>query len=140
MITHEAELKFGGCTFFAETREVVDSTGMCVDLTGLEARILARLADSIDSTVPKDQLFRDLYQGCLWVPEPKILDVMVCKLRKKLNTFSKRVGDHIITVWGVGYQLSQKPVTMHKSLRARDNADHKLKERMTSVFLRRRHA
>jgi two-component system, cell cycle response regulator CtrA len=39
-------------------------------------------------------------------PEPKIIDVFVCKLRKKLTTAAK--GDNYIeTVWGRGYVLRE---------------------------------
>jgi two-component system cell cycle response regulator CtrA len=41
-------------------------------------------------------------------PELKIIDVFVCKLRKKLATATK--GDNYIeTVWGRGYVLRDPP-------------------------------
>lgn len=35
-------------------------------------------------------------------PEIKIIDVFICKLRKKLKPF----GIEIATIWGVGYQMT----------------------------------
>jgi hypothetical protein len=37
-------------------------------------------------------------------PEPKIIDVFVCKLRKKLSAASNGK-QHIETVWGKGYLI-----------------------------------
>ncbi len=39
-------------------------------------------------------------------PEPKIIDVYICKLRKKLANASGGM-DYIETVWGRGYALRE---------------------------------
>jgi two-component system, cell cycle response regulator CtrA len=45
-----------------------------------------------------------LYTGVVHEPESKIIDVFVCKLRKKMTGVTS--GDHYITtVWGRGYIL-----------------------------------
>ncbi len=55
------------------------------------------------TTLTKEMFLNHLYGG-MDEPEPKIIDVFVCKLRKKLSTAAK--GDNYIeTVWGRGYVL-----------------------------------
>jgi len=61
------------------------------------------------TTVTKEMLLNHLYRG-MDEPEIKIIDVFVCKLRKKLAepTGGK---SYIETVWGRGYRL-RDPVLM----------------------------
>jgi two-component system cell cycle response regulator CtrA len=55
------------------------------------------------STLTKDMFLNHLYGG-MDEPELKIIDVFVCKLRKKLTQATG--GEHYIeTVWGRGYVL-----------------------------------
>jgi two-component system cell cycle response regulator CtrA len=76
-----------------------------VILTGKEYSILEILATK-NGIVPKETLLNHLYGGLDEVPETKIIDVFVCKLRKKLILASDGV-DLIQTVWGRGYQLNR---------------------------------
>ena len=57
--------------------------------------------------VSKDTLLTKLYDG-LHEPEPKIIDVFICKLRDKFNnaTKTKDAKKYIVTVWGQGYMLT----------------------------------
>ena len=41
-------------------------------------------------------------------PEPKIIDVFMCKLRRKMEDFGA-IGVSIDTVWGQGYILRETP-------------------------------
>jgi len=53
-------------------------------------------------------MFLNHLYGGMDEPELKIIDVFVCKLRKKLATATK--GDNYIeTVWGRGYVLRDPP-------------------------------
>ena len=57
------------------------------------------------STLTKAMFLNQLYGG-MDEPEPKIIDVFMCKLRKKLAEASG--GQHYIeTVWGRGYVLRE---------------------------------
>jgi DNA-binding winged helix-turn-helix (wHTH) protein len=76
-----------------------------VILTGKEYSILEILATK-NGIVPKEALLNYLYGGLEEVPETKIIDVFVCKLRKKLIQASDGI-DLIQTVWGRGYQLNR---------------------------------
>ena len=51
----------------------------------------------------EDAFLNHLY-GCIDEPEPKIIDVSVCKLRRKLADASGVVID---TIWGQGYTLRE---------------------------------
>jgi two-component system cell cycle response regulator CtrA len=80
-----------------------------VQLTGKEYAILELLTVQKDTIVTREMLLNHLYGG-RDEPELKIIDVFVCKLRKKLAQATG--GDHYIeTVWGRGYMLHE-PVAM----------------------------
>ena len=74
-------------------------------LTGKEYGILELLALRKGSTLTKEQFLNHLYGG-IDEPELKIIDVFICKLRKKLTQATG--GDNYIeTVWGRGYVLRE---------------------------------
>jgi two-component system, cell cycle response regulator CtrA len=74
-----------------------------VHLTGKEYGVLELLTLRKGSTLTKEMLLNHLYGG-MDEPELKIIDVFICKLRKKLSAATG--GDHYIeTVWGRGYVM-----------------------------------
>jgi two-component system cell cycle response regulator CtrA len=76
-----------------------------VHLTGKEYQILEILALRKGTTLSKEMFLNHLYGG-MDEPELKIIDVFICKLRKKLaNASGGR--DFIETVWGRGYMLRE---------------------------------
>jgi len=86
----------------AHTVEVDDKP---VHLTGKEYGILELLSLRKSTTLTKEMFLNHLYNG-IDEPELKIIDVFVCKLRKKL---AKACEDEIYihTVWGRGYVLRE---------------------------------
>jgi two-component system cell cycle response regulator CtrA len=79
--------------------------GRPVSLTGKEYGMLELLALRKGSTLTKEMFLNQLYGG-MDEPEHKIIDVFICKLRKKLAEASG--GQHYIeTVWGRGYVLRE---------------------------------
>jgi len=73
-----------------------------IRLTGREAEILKMLLAQRGRVVTKQQLFDRIYYERK-EPEFKILDVFVCKMRKK---FRNAVGDDIIeSSWGRGFMI-----------------------------------
>ena len=81
----------------------VEVGGKTVHLTGKEYAVLELLSLRKGTTMTKEMFLNHLYGG-MDEPELKIIDVFVCKLRKKLATATG--GDHYIeTVWGRGYVL-----------------------------------
>ena len=84
----------------AKTVEVEGST---VHLTGKEYQMLELLSLRKGTTLTKEMFLNHLYGG-MDEPELKIIDVFICKLRKKLSEAT--AGDNYIeTVWGRGYVL-----------------------------------
>ena len=93
----------------------VDVDGRPLHLTGKEYGILELLSLRKGTTLTKEMFLNHLYGG-MDEPELKIVDVFICKLRKKLAvaTFGE---SYIETVWGRGYVL-REPVADHEPLKA----------------------
>ncbi len=74
-----------------------------VHLTGKEYGILELLSLRKGTTLTKEMFLNHLYGG-MDEPELKIIDVFICKLRKKLSaaTYGE---NYIETIWGRGYVL-----------------------------------
>ena len=83
--------------------KTVEVGGAPVHLTGKEYQMLELLSLRKGTTLTKEMFLNHLYGG-MDEPELKIIDVFICKLRKKLSEAND--GDsHIETVWGRGYVL-----------------------------------
>ncbi|MFQ3595523.1 MAG: response regulator transcription factor [Sphingomonadaceae bacterium] len=76
--------------------------GTTVPLTGKEFQCLAFLAMRRGTTVTKEMFLAHLYGG-QDEPEMKIIDVFICKLRRKLSEAGSP--PVIETVWGRGYTI-----------------------------------
>lgn len=100
----QSVIKVGRMSVNLDTR-TVEVDGQPVHLTGKEYAILELLALRKGTTLTKEMFLNHLYGG-IDEPELKIIDVFVCKLRKKL---SAATGDesYIETVWGRGYVLRE---------------------------------
>ena len=85
----------------ARTVEVEDKQ---LHLTSKEYGILELLSLRKGSTLTKEMFLNHLYGG-MDEPEVKIIDVFICKLRKKIEKLSVDGGACIETVWGRGYVL-----------------------------------
>ena len=83
--------------------KTVEVRGNTVHLTGKEYQILELLSLRKGTTLTKEMFLNHLYGG-MDEPELKIIDVFICKLRKKLSEATRRE-NHIETVWGRGYVL-----------------------------------
>src|SRR4051794_23257661 len=79
--------------------------GQPVPLTGKEYQMLELLALRKGMTISKDMFLSHLYGG-MDEPELKIIDVFMCKLRKKLAAVSCGT-EYVETVWGRGYMLRE---------------------------------
>ena len=80
-----------------------------VHLTGKEYGILELLSRHKGTTITKEMFLNHLYGG-MNEPELKIIDVFICKLRKKL-AHATGGNHHIETVWGRGYVLRDPKAT-----------------------------
>jgi two-component system cell cycle response regulator CtrA len=83
--------------------KTVEAEGKSVHLTGKEYQMLELLSLRKGTTLTKEMFLNHLYGG-MDEPELKIIDVFICKLRKKL---AEATGgqNYIETVWGRGYVL-----------------------------------
>jgi len=82
----------------------VEVAGRRVGLTGKEYAILEMLSLRKGMTLTKEMFLTHLYGG-RDEPELKIIDVFICKLRKKLHQAGAPASGCIETVWGRGYSL-----------------------------------
>lgn len=76
-----------------------------LELTAKEFRIIEFLALRKGAVLSKDAFLNHLYGG-IDEPEPKIIDVFICKLRRKLVENGAE-GLSVDTVWGQGYILRE---------------------------------
>jgi two-component system cell cycle response regulator CtrA len=83
--------------------KTVEANGEPVHLTGKEYQMFELLSLRKGTTLTKEMFLNHLYGG-MDEPELKIIDVFICKLRKKL---AQATGgeNYIETVWGRGYVL-----------------------------------
>ena len=83
--------------------KTVEVAGQRVHLTGKEYQMLELLSLRKGTTLTKEMFLNHLYGG-MDEPELKIIDVFICKLRKKLAAATGGK-NYIETVWGRGYVL-----------------------------------
>ncbi|TRW96263.1 response regulator transcription factor [Paracoccus sp. M683] len=98
----QAVIQTGDLVVNLDSRSV-EVKGKPVNLTGKEYQILELLSLRKGTTLTKEMFLNHLYGG-MDEPELKIIDVFICKLRKKLSE-ALAGENHIETVWGRGYVL-----------------------------------
>ena len=98
----ESVIKTGKLAVNLDTR-TVEVNSQPLHLTGKEYAILELLALRKGTTLTKEMFLNHLYGG-MDEPELKIIDVFICKLRKKLAAATGGES-YIETVWGRGYVL-----------------------------------
>ena len=98
-------------------RKIVEISGVRINLTAKEYQMLELLALRKGITITKEMFLNYLYGG-MDEPESKIVDVFMCKLRKKLAGASGGK-DYIETVWARGYVL-REPSAIYATIPAGD--------------------
>lgn len=95
--------------------KTVEVDNKSVHLTGKEYQMLELLSLRKGTTLTKEMFLNHLYGG-MDEPELKIIDVFICKLRKKLSEVT--LGENYIeTVWGRGYVLRDpEPLEMERRI------------------------
>jgi two-component system cell cycle response regulator CtrA len=115
----ESTIRTGKLVVNLDTR-VVSVDDQPVYLTAKEYGILELLSLRKGTTLTKEMFLNHLYDGIV-EPELKIIDVFVCKLRKKLAQATG--GSHYIeTVWGRGYVV-RDPVPLPRVSNSGASAD-----------------
>lgn len=97
-----SKIQVGRLTIDLST-QMVEVNREPIRLTGREYAILELLAMRKGSTLSKEVFLNHLYGG-MEEPEFKIIDVFICKLRKKISDCLDGE-NYIETVWGRGYVL-----------------------------------
>ena len=83
--------------------KTVSAEGKTVHLTGKKYQMFELLSLRKGTTFIKEMFLNHLHRG-MDEPELKIIDVFICKLRKKLS-IATNGENNIETVWGRGYVL-----------------------------------
>lgn len=109
----ESVVRFDKVVINLDTR-TVEVNGAQVHLTNKEYAILELLAVRKGTVLTKEMFLNHLYNSSD-EPEIKIIDVFICKLRKKLADASGGT-DYIETVWGRGYMLKDYEQPTHNML------------------------
>jgi two-component system, cell cycle response regulator CtrA len=102
----ESIIRTGEIALNLDTRRA-EVSGTPIHLTPSEYKILELLSLRKNTLLTKEMCLNHLYNG-LSEPEIKIIDVFICKLRKKIAAASGGDGQ-IETVWGGGYMLRDTP-------------------------------
>ncbi|NRB10019.1 MAG: response regulator transcription factor [Rickettsiaceae bacterium] len=124
----ESVIRFDKVSINLDTR-IVEVDGTQVHLTNKEYAILELLAMRKGTVLTKEMFLNHLYNS-MDEPEVKIIDVFVCKLRKKLAKASGGT-NYIETVWGRGYMLKDYE-GVHANL-LEDNKDFDLADTDTET-------
>jgi two-component system cell cycle response regulator CtrA len=95
------------------------ANGRPVTLTKKEYQIAEILALRKGAVLSKEAILDHLYGG-LDEPNPKIIDVFICKIRKKLQSLG--VDDFIETNWGRGYMVIDHRAELGAAQPARGHA------------------
>lgn len=91
----------GDDTLRIDPAGIVVRGGRFATLTRQEAALFEQLVAAGGAVLSKDRLLSGLYLVEADEPDIKIIDVFVCRLRRKLRPLGVEIG----TVWGRGYRL-----------------------------------
>jgi two-component system, cell cycle response regulator CtrA len=112
----DAVIKVGKLSVHLQSH-TAEVNGEPLPLTSKEYSILELLAMRRGSTLTKEMFLNHLYGG-LDEPELKIIDVFVCKLRKKISVALGGEDGYIETIWGRGYVLREPQSSSKSSISA----------------------
>lgn len=105
-------LRLGNLEINLDSKEAIVD-GKLIHLTGKEYAILELLALRKGFVLTKEAFLNHLYGG-MDEPEIKIIDVFICKLRKKL--MQAGLSNLIGTVWGRGYMIREGTTVLLESV------------------------
>lgn len=100
-------LTFAGWKLDADAQELTSPSGVPVSLTTYEFRLLKALAQAAPRILDRDQLL-DIVAGRDAMPLDRSVDVLIGKLRKKIET-NPKTPKIIKTIRGSGYKITESP-------------------------------
>lgn len=95
---------FAGCVLDGENRKLVGACGTQLDLTTSELRLLSTFVQSPYTPISRGDLMQMVY-GREWNPSDRSIDVLVAKLRRKLQGLVEDVS-FVRSVRNVGYEFA----------------------------------
>lgn len=98
--------RFSSWTVDLTARRLVDEDANEVTLTGHEYQLLEILIANANNVIRRDQIMSKI-KGRNWIPSDRSVDVLVGKLRKKIER-SPHKPDLIKTIRGAGYILTAR--------------------------------
>lgn len=98
-------IRFGRWTLDRARRRLLDDSGAVRALTRAEYELLAAFADNPGVILSRDRLL-DMIQNQKWAPDNRTIDVLVGRLRKKIEPDPAHP-EWIITIHGEGYMLAE---------------------------------
>ena len=104
------EVKVGDVVAYFDGRDP-NVAGHRVRLSQREHAIFTQLALNATKVVPKSAIYDAVYGVEDMPPFEKVIDVYICKIRKKLEATTPHGGRYIETVPGRGYRFSDDAVT-----------------------------
>ncbi|MEO0712351.1 MAG: response regulator transcription factor [Pseudomonadota bacterium] len=99
------EVRVGAVTAFLDGRDP-EIDGSRVRLSSKEHEIFQQLALNAGRVVSKAAIYDSVYAVAEVPPFDKVVDVYICKIRKKFDAVTKTGSAYIETVPGRGYRLS----------------------------------
>ena len=111
---HAADsIVMGELTAYFDGRDPIIS-GSRIKLSKREHSVFQHLALNSNKVISKDAIYDAVYGSSIDQPFDKIIDVYICKLRKKIAAASESGWQYIETVQGRGYRL-MLPETISKA-------------------------
>ena len=101
----DKEIQVGRVTAFLDGRDP-EIDGQRVKLSSKEHEIFHQLALNAERVVSKAAIYDSVYAVAEVPPFDKVLDVYICKIRKKFDAVADASSAYIETVHGRGYRLS----------------------------------
>lgn len=102
----ESIVTFAGWTLDLTAHELKSPTGKDVQLTSYEFQLLSALVQSPNRVLSRDQIM-DNIAGRDWMPSDRSVDVLIAKLRKKIEENPRNPG-LIKTIRGAGYKFTAR--------------------------------
>lgn len=97
-------IRFGGFLLDLGALELIAPDGSQVELTGMEMQVLAYLVQRPTQAVTRDDISREI-RGRAHDPQDRTIDVIVSKVRRKLQLAGEDGWDPIHTIRGIGYKF-----------------------------------
>ncbi|MGR3379369.1 response regulator transcription factor [Salipiger abyssi] len=125
-----ASVHIGDVTAYFDGRDP-DVAGQPMKLSQRELAIFQQIALAAPRVVSKSRIYDAVYGMAEEQPFDKVIDVYICRIRKKIEEMSPLGDPHIRTIRGRGYKLAPEIVENADgpvALRPSDHSEHKVQK------------